>query len=158
MVVEKEKTQSFLEEKLLQSGYKLTPRRRAVLEAFQHHDEKHLSCEDIHKHLKKEYSGVSLATVYRIIHIFDNLGLLTKVDFDDKCTRYELNIPDENSHCHLVCLNCKKISEVKEYLIQSMESLIFKNARFTVKNRVLTFYGLCEECSTENINSDLTKC
>lgn len=146
--IEEEKKQStFLKEKLLQSGYRLTSQRQAVLDSVICNEGKHLSCEDVFQHVKGTYPRMSLSTVYRTIHLLADISLLSKIDFDDKCTRYELNIRQENSHCHLICLKCKKVSEVKEDLMHLLESLLYNKIRFTVKNRAVAFYGLCEQCS-----------
>ena len=89
---------------------------------------------------------MGLATVYRTIHILEGIGLLNRIDFDDKCTRYEFNIQKENSHCHLICLKCRKISEVKEDLMFLLESLLYKKIHFAVRNRAVTFYGYSGQC------------
>lgn len=92
---------------------------------------------------------MSRATVYRTIHLLEGIGLLNRIAFDDGCIRYELNNQEENKHCHLICLSCRNVSEVKEDLMFLLESLLYKKARFAIENRTITFYGYCEQCLEE---------
>lgn len=147
MMVKEINQYAYLIEKIKQSGYKLTAQRRAVLDMVIYRGEKkHLSCEEIFQSVKCKYPKIGLSTVYRTIHLFEGLGLLNRIDLDDGCTRYELNNQEESSHCHLICLKCKEVSEVKEDLMFLLESLLYKRIHFAVKNRTVTFYGYCERC------------
>ena len=53
-------------EELKNSGLKATLPRLKVLEVFQKSSQRHMSAEDVYKHLLAEGADVGLATVYRV--------------------------------------------------------------------------------------------
>ena len=58
-------------DELKNSGLKATLPRIKVLEVFQKSTERHMSAEDVYKHLLTEGSDVGLATVYRVLMQFE---------------------------------------------------------------------------------------
>ena len=72
--------------------------------------------------------------------------------FGDGRSRYELcNLPFEHHHHHhhLVCLNCNQILEVKEDLLQQLESLIEREHNFQIVDHRVQVYGYCSDCNRE---------
>ncbi|MCG8499804.1 MAG: transcriptional repressor [Firmicutes bacterium] len=132
---------------LKENGYKLTVQRRVILNLLIEHEEKHLSTEEIYELVKKKYPQIGLATVYRTLMLFDKLGLIYKLDFDDGFSRYELNKREaDHRHHHLICTQCGNVEEVREDLLDSIEEdILFKNG-FLVKDHRVKFYGLCKHC------------
>ena len=60
--------------KLLRSkGYKLTPQRRAVLDAF-HECDPFPTAQQLLATVRKKHSNVSLDTIYRNLALLSNLG------------------------------------------------------------------------------------
>lgn len=133
--------------KLRDHGYKLTTQRLAILDAIEEHEGKHLNPEEIYEIVKKAYPDIGLATVYRTLLLLERLELVYKHDFDDGCSRYEMNRSDENhGHHHLICTKCGTVDEVEGDLLESAEHQILKNNRFLVRDHRVKFYGLCENC------------
>lgn len=147
--MEKRNQYDYLKEKLKQNKYKLTEQRQAILDSIVYNERKHLNCEEIFQSVKFKYPTIGLSTVYRTVHLLEGMGLLNRIDLDDGYTRYELNSREKSSHYHLICLKCKKISEVKEELMLLLEGLLYEKIRFAVKNRAVTFYGHCRQCLEE---------
>ncbi len=83
-------------EKLKEKGCKLTTQRRAVLDVLLEQTGKHLSTEEIYNLVKASYPEIGLATVYRTMLLFENMGLVDKLNFDDGVSRFELSSPDES--------------------------------------------------------------
>lgn len=132
---------------LKENGYKLTVQRRVILNLLIEHEEKHLSTEEIYDLVKKKYPQIGLATVYRTLMLFDKLGLIYKLDFDDGFSRYELNTREaEHRHHHLICTQCANVEEVWEDLLDSIEEEILGKNGFLVKDHRVKFYGLCKHC------------
>jgi Fe2+ or Zn2+ uptake regulation protein len=55
-----------MEQRLRSVGQRITPQRRLVVSILQEHGG-HLSAYEIHRLAKRQYPGLSLATVYRTL-------------------------------------------------------------------------------------------
>ena len=133
--------------KLYERGYKMTPQRKEILQIFVEHPE-HLSAEDVYSLLHEKESEIGLATVYRALDLLSKLGILVQIDFGDGCARYELNTADPNvhHHHHLICLNCKKVIEFDEDLLDELEEVISRKSGFKIINHEVKFFGYCKDC------------
>jgi len=106
-----------------------------------------LSIDEIYKYVKEENPDIGLATVYRTLTMFENIGIVVKLDLDDGFGRYELARRNEDhGHHHLICSKCGSVSEVKEDLLESLEEQILLKNDFLVKDHRVKFYGLCGKC------------
>ncbi len=137
--------------KLQKEGYKLTTQRRAILNTIVDNHDEHLSCDDVYNIVKKDYPDLGIATVYRTLQLFEKLNIVYKLNFDDGCSRYELNLGSENHHHHhLICLNCGKVQEVKLDLLEALEEEIENEGQFTIVDHNVKFYGYCSECQSKS--------
>ena len=84
------------------------------------------------------------------VHTTDisEVGLLSKLNLDDGCIRYEirLNKDEKHNHHHLICEKCGKIIETKEDLLDGIEELIREQYKFNVSDHDIKFFGICEDC------------
>ncbi|MDD3839945.1 MAG: Fur family transcriptional regulator [Clostridia bacterium] len=136
-----------LKEKLQSSGYKLTTQRRAIIDTFIENEGKHLNTEEIYELVRTRYPEIGLATVYRTLQILEDMDIIYKHNFDDKCSRYELNHKEEDHHHHhLICLKCGKVIEVEDDLLDELEDKIDKNNNFKIINHKVKFFGYCSDC------------
>ena len=138
-----------LRAKLSEGGYKMTPQRKEILKIFvEHSDYHHMSAEDVYGILRERESEIGLATVYRALDLLSELGILVKVEFGDGCARYELNTADPkvHHHHHLICLNCKKVIEFEDDLLDDLEADIAKKSGFEILNHEVKFFGYCKDC------------
>lgn len=137
-----------LKERLQKTGFKITPQRRAVVEILLQHRDNHLSIEEIYDLVRKDCPEIGLATVYRTMQLLDEIGIISKLNLDDGCIRYELNLEKEDSHNHhhLICRDCSVIIEVKDDLLESIESKIEETYGFNIIDHDVKFYGLCQSC------------
>jgi Fur family transcriptional regulator, ferric uptake regulator len=140
-----------LKEKLKNSGYKLTPQRKAILDVILDNKGKHLSVEEIYDIVKVSHSEIGLATVYRTVTLFCELSLLSKLNLEDNCIRYELYINDEDHHHHhLICNACGIVIEVSDDSLDELEKRIEDEFDFSIDDHTLKFYGLCSNCKNKN--------
>ncbi len=136
-----------LKNKLRDRGYKLTPQRIAIYDVIVENADDHLSTEDVYHIVKRNFSDIGLATVYRTLILFNELGVITKLDLEDGCIRYELKNDDEDHHHHhLICTKCGKIIEVDLDLLDELEDEIEAQFAFQITNHKLKFYGICQSC------------
>lgn len=136
-----------LKDKLKEKGYKLTPQRRATLDTIIENKGKHLSTEEIYDLVKDKCPEIGLATVYRTLQLLDELELISKINLDDGCSRYELNTQeDDHQHHHLICVKCGDIIEVEVDLMEALEEEIEKNYDFNIMDHKVKFFGHCSKC------------
>ncbi len=137
-----------LKDKLRDKGYKLTPQRKATLDIIIENQGKHLNTEEIYDMVRKRCPEIGLATVYRTLQLLDDLDIVSKVNFDDGCGRYELNTheDDDHQHHHLICLKCGKVIEVEVDLLEILEAEIEKNYDFKISDHRVKFFGYCSNC------------
>lgn len=136
-----------VQEVLKKKGYKMTPQRQVILQAFLDSPEAHLSAEDVLAVVRKQVESLGLATVYRTLELFSDLGVLHKMDFGDGRSRYERNtFEDCHYHHHLVCLDCGVIKEFEEDLLDAVEKAITEKENFEIVDHQLKFFGYCSDC------------
>ncbi|MBC2576792.1 Fur family transcriptional regulator [Peptostreptococcus canis] len=143
-----EKTMDILKEKLKATGFKITPQRRAIIEVLIENENSHLSSEEIYDKVRANCPEIGLATVYRTMQLLDEINGISKLNLDDGCIRYEINIEGEENHHHhhLICKECGAIIEVKEDLLEAIEEKVENMYNFEIFDHDLKFYGKCENC------------
>lgn len=136
-----------LKEQLKEKGYKLTTQRRIILDVILENQGKHLSPEEIYEKVRGKFPEIGLATVYRTLQLFEELNIIYKLNFNDGCSRYELNTSSgDHQHHHLICLSCGKVIEVQLDLLETLEEEIEKSGEFKIVDHNLKFFGYCKDC------------
>lgn len=73
---------------------------------------------------------MGLATVYRALELFQEVGLIHAIDFGDGRKRYDFGMEDgkdQHHHHHLICTKCGRIIEFNEDLLDEIESKVNKS-------------------------------
>lgn len=143
---------------LSKNHYKVTPQRKEIVRIFveKADTQHHLSAEEVYDILLNKGFDFGLATVYRSVELLSTLGILSRIDFGDGRARYELGAgnPKEHNHHHLICLNCKKVIEFEEDLLDYLEKTIEKKSKFKIENHEVKFFGYCSDCRSALKNED----
>ena len=106
-----------IEEKCLIKGVKLTDQRRIIAKVMSESQD-HPDVDDLYNRVSKIDSKISIATVYRTVKLFEEVGIVAKHDFKGNKARYEkLN---ENHHDHLIDI---KTGEIIEFIDEEIENL-----------------------------------
>lgn len=143
-------TMDMLKDRLKEKGSKLTPQRRATLNVIIENKGEHLNTEEIYELVRKDCPEIGLATVYRTLQLLEEMEIISRINLDDGCSRYEIKTDDEDhQHHHLICQKCNKIIEVKIDLLDNLETEIEKEYDFDIKDHKLKFFGLCSECKAK---------
>lgn len=132
--------------KLKEAGYKLTPQRIAILDAIEMNKGKHLNTEEIYDLVRQRNPEMGLATVYRTLQLLEELEVVSSLNLEDGCVRYELYDNGHHNHHHLICSNCGSVIEVEGDLLDSLEMKIEKEYDFKILDHKLKFYGICSKC------------
>jgi len=68
-------------DELKSTGLKTTIPRQKILEIFQKGVQRHMTAEDVFKHLLNDNADIGLATVYRVLTQFEQAGLIKPKPF-----------------------------------------------------------------------------
>lgn len=126
---------------LKNTGLKATYPRLRILELFQKTDARHMTAEDVYRHLITEGLDIGLATVYRVLTQFEQAGIVERHFFESGKAVFELN--EGKHHDHLVCLQCGKVEEFYDAEIERRQNEIAKARGFEVKEHALYLYAEC---------------
>jgi len=124
---------------LKKAGLKVTLPRIKILEILQLPQNQHISAEDLYKILLGHGEEIGLATVYRVLNQFDDAGIVTRHHFDSGKSVFEL--ASKEHHDHLVCLNCGKVIEFNDELIETRQTDIATANGIVLTNHSLYLYG-----------------
>jgi len=128
---------SDLETRCAEAGLKMTGQRRAILEVLKS-SEDHPSVEEVYDRAKKLDSSVSIATVYRTLSLLDELNLVTRHEFQEGYSRYELNW---DHHHHLVDLETGEVVEFQNEELERLKVKIAKDLGYDLVDHRLELYG-----------------
>jgi Fur family ferric uptake transcriptional regulator len=118
--------------------------RRQVLDVFtQHHVP--MTVAEVHGRLQDR--RINLVSVYRAIHLFRRLGILTAVDHVSDGQRYELSDDHRAHHHHLICQGCGTIQDFEDCILQEFEKRIRRKTKFRILRHELRFFGVCRACA-----------
>ena len=124
---------------LRKAGLKVTLPRIKILEMLQDPDNQHVSAEDLYKKLLEQGEEIGLATVYRVLNQFDDAGIVSRHHFEGGKSVFE--ITSLQHHDHLVCLDCGKVIEFSDEIIESRQKAIAERYNLTLTNHSLYLYG-----------------
>ena len=103
----------------------------------------HPSPEEVYARAKKKVPAISLATVYKNIHLFVESGVFREVSLHHGSVRVEMN---REPHHHMVCLKCKGITDIGEKKL----GLVLTKSRlptgFLVERYAVDAIGVCANC------------
>jgi Fur family ferric uptake transcriptional regulator len=133
---------------LKKAGLKVTLPRLKILEILQDPNNQHISAEDVYKILIEQDEEIGLATVYRVLNQFDEAGILNRHHFEGGKSVFEIS--HKRHHDHLVCLNCGKVIEFEDEVIEKRQEEVAKRHNMTLIHHSLYLYGECQDdCSNE---------
>lgn len=127
---------------LKRHGLKVTPVRLEILNTF-NQNSMPLDAET----LFNELSLGDKATAYRTLSIFEEKGIIKRVDIRKSSVHYER--VDSHHHHHIVCTSCGYIEDFKDCAIEGiLDSVTQKTHAFTsITDHSIELFGLCNSCS-----------
>jgi len=123
---------------LRQAGLKVTLPRLKILEILEDAKLRHMSAEDIYKHLLEEGEDIGLATVYRVLTQFEAAGLVTRHNFEGGHSIFELD--DGEHHDHMVEIETGEVVEFMSPEIEQMQREIAKAHGYELLDHSLVLY------------------
>lgn len=125
---------------------KHSKKRDAILECVRS-AKTHPSAEWVYSQLKPKIPDLSLGTVYRNLALFKQEGIIGSMGVVDGMERFEGNtLP----HTHFICSHCSAVIDVDG--IDPPDELCQKVGCGSVRECVLTFTGICNQCVNADTN------
>ncbi|MBW6463510.1 MAG: Fur family transcriptional regulator [Bacillota bacterium] len=140
-----EKCLLILTDKITKNSYKLTGPRLAILD-YLAHEKGHHDIMDIYEKIRLKNESIGMATIYRTIDLFLELGIVRVLTLKNSQPCFEINWPDDHHH-HLVCTECGHIIEFGSCNFKLIVGEIEKVTCFRVEEHTLEAYGLCPKCA-----------
>ena len=119
---------------------KITPQRLGILNLM--YDAGHISIEDLYTSIKKQFSSISLATLYKNINAMLETSLIKEVKAPESKARYEIT---KEPHAHLVCTKCGEFKDIAFNLNEIAHNIADEN-HYQINDTSLIISGTCPNC------------
>ena len=129
-------------------GLRLTPQRMIILSAISE-GEGHMNVDEVFRRAKEAYPYMDIATVYRTLHLFKKLRLVTEVGMGDRL-HYELTEPNARHH-HMVCQSCGKAFNLSPSYLDEFRTRLVDEFGFEPDLDNFTVTGVCSGCQTPEV-------
>jgi Fur family ferric uptake transcriptional regulator len=120
-------------------GLRITGQRRVIAQVLQDSAD-HPDVEKLHARATALDPKISLATVYRTVKLFDEAGILDKVEFGDGRARYE--DAEREHHDHLIDMTTGQVIEFVDAEIEALQEKIARRLGYRLKGHKLELYGV----------------
>jgi Fur family transcriptional regulator, ferric uptake regulator len=130
--------------RLRRQARRLTGPRQAILRVLAEAGHP-LSSKEIHAALPRRFCDV--VTVYRSLHLLEELKAVHRFDFGDGVARFRL-LPegDDGHHHHLVCRGCSRVIELDHCILGELEQRLARESGYIALSHRLQFFGVCPAC------------
>lgn len=126
-----------LERRCVDAGLKMTAQRRIVLQVLETADD-HPSVDEVYRRAKELDSSISIATVYRTLHLLDRMNLVQRHDFNENFSRFEANL---EHHHHLVDVETGEVIEFQHEELERLKVWIAADLGYELIDHRLELYG-----------------
>ena len=126
-----------LEQRCVEAGIKMTEQRRVIMRVLAQSDD-HPSVETVHQRVKSIDPSISIATVYRTLHLLDEMNMVRRHDFNESYSRFEVNL---DHHHHLIDLETGEVVEFKNQKLEDLKEQIAHELGYELVDHRLELYG-----------------
>ena len=117
----------------------MTGQRRIIADVLEDAED-HPDVEELYRRASAIDSNISLATVYRTVKLFEEAGILDKLEFGDGRARYE--DAERDHHDHLIDISSGEVIEFVDPEIEALQEKIADRLGFDLKGHRLELYGV----------------
>jgi len=125
---------------LKQHQLKITPQRLGILDMIDKAG--HITVENLFDQIKKQFTSISLATLYKNINSMLETSLITEVKAPNYKTHYEIT---KTPHAHFVCSLCGEHKDVTFNMSNLCKNLVDEND-YKIEKTSVIISGLCPNC------------
>lgn len=129
-----------INQKLRDAGMKVTPQRHAILEAV-HSLANHPTAEQIIEYIRKAHPGIATGTVYNVLDVMVENGMVQRVKTDKDAMRYDAVM---KMHHHIYCAESERIEDYFDEELDKMLKAYFRKKDlpgFEIDNIILQIKG-----------------
>jgi Fur family transcriptional regulator, ferric uptake regulator len=119
-------------------GLRMTGQRRVIASVLEDSDD-HPDVDELYARASARDPRISIATVYRTVKLFEETGILEKVDFGDGRARYE--DAQRDHHDHLIDLDTGAVIEFFDPEIERLQEKIAARLGYRLKGHKMELYG-----------------
>ena len=120
-------------------GLRMTGQRRTIAAVLEEADD-HPDVEELYTRASSRDSGISIATVYRTGKLFEEAGILDKLEFGDGRARYE--DAEREHHDHLIDMHSGEVIEFVDPEIEALQEKIAEKLGYKLIGHRLELYGV----------------
>ena len=122
-----------------EKGLRITEQRRVIARVLSE-SEDHPDVEALHARAAAIDPGISIATVYRTVRLFEDAGILERHDFGDGRARYE-EVPSEH-HDHLIDLQTGRVIEFRNEEIEALQREVAARLGYKIVDHRLELFAV----------------
>ena len=120
-------------------GLRITEQRRVIAKVLSESTD-HPDVEKLHERASAVDPGISIATVYRTVRLFEEAGVLDRHDFGDGRSRYEP--APESHHDHLIDVETGKVVEFVDPELEALQKQIAEKLGYRLVDHRMELYGV----------------
>jgi Fe2+ or Zn2+ uptake regulation protein len=132
-----------LAELLRERGLRATSQRVVMHRLLRDHN-RHLSAEELLSEASERLPGVSLPTVYATLELFEQLGIVRRVNGGGGTLLWDTRA---DAHHHMICSNCGRIEDMDTPLDLERARRSAARAGFQPDRAEVVVSGLCADCA-----------
>lgn len=121
------------------AGLRMTDQRRTIAQVLGDSDD-HPDVEQLHARASALDTGISIATVYRTVKLFEEAGILERLEFGDGRARYE--DADRDHHDHLIDMISGEVIEFVDPEIEELQERIARKLGYELHGHRLELFGV----------------
>ena len=122
-----------------QKSLRMTSQRKIIAQVLEDAAD-HPDVEELYTRASKIDPTISIATVYRTVKLFDEAGILDKLEFGDGRARYE--DAERDHHDHLIDINSGSVIEFVDSDIEKLQEKIANKLGYKLMGHKLELYGV----------------
>ncbi|HMT45387.1 MAG TPA: Fur family transcriptional regulator [Chakrabartia sp.] len=122
-----------------EKGLRITEQRRVIARVLGDAQD-HPDVETLHERASAIDTGISIATVYRTVRLFEEAGILERHDFGDGRSRYEA--APEAHHDHLIDVETGRVIEFVDPELEVLQRQIAERLGFRLVDHRMELYGV----------------
>lgn len=121
-----------------EKNLRMTEQRRVVARVMSEAED-HPDVEELHRRATALDPRISIATVYRTVKLFEEAGILDRLEFRDGRSRYE--DAEREHHDHLIDLQTGEVIEFIDEEIERLQARVAERYGFELVDHRLELYG-----------------
>ena len=122
-----------------EKGLRITEQRRVIARVLSEAED-HPDVEALHERAAAIDPGISIATVYRTVRLFEDAGILELHDFGEGRARYEAAA--ESHHDHLIDVETGRVIEFVDPELEALQRKIAEKLGFRLVDHRMELYGV----------------